>query len=281
MEIGLLRRLQRRGVLGRDLARQRHHVPAQLAARHRVVDEAHLGRAPAVEGPAGQRVELVVAGAQKIAHRLRDAAAGKHLEVDLAEPHLRVLGGDGEVAGLDDGERAAEAVAVDHGDGRLGKEAQRAPAPFDRDPRRAVVGGRIVAQVHEEFLEVHAGAEGLAGARDHEHAAARVVAQPLERVGHLLAENRVHRVALFGPVERERRHPVVELHNYGLVVHRPLPPRNPLRNAGQSAVWTGSSQPACGAPTAVRSPMRQSRPIRVAVRRSGSRWFPRGGFALP
>ena len=71
----------------------------------------------------------------------------------------------------------------------------------------------------EHLLQIHAGAERVAGAGEHQNAHRLVIAQRLERRGHVVVEARIHRVLLFRPVEADDRDAVRNLDQERLVVH--------------------------------------------------------------
>src|SRR5690606_18840794 len=97
-----------------------------------------------------------------------------------AEP--RSLCSNAQVAGERDAEAAADAVARDHGDGRLAHAGQR----HHRPGRGAIIGGAIVAvaAVQREFADIGAGAErAAAGAAKDDTAYALVRVEAGGKVG--------------------------------------------------------------------------------------------------
>src|SRR5581483_4012567 len=67
-------------------------------------------------------------------------------------------------------------------------------------------------EIAEEFFEVHARREGIAGAGQHHDADALVDLQRIEHAHHLVVECRAHGVALGRTVEGDPRNAGVELH---------------------------------------------------------------------
>src|SRR5262249_56174517 len=96
----------------------------------RKVDEPDLLRLLAVEGVAGERVIHTVAEIQSLRDVPRHDAPGQNAPVDFGEAEQRLVRRDREIAGTDLGEAAAEAVAVDHADGRLRDCRKPFPAPL-------------------------------------------------------------------------------------------------------------------------------------------------------
>ena len=81
-----------------------------------MVYETDLGRALAVKRTAGQAIEHGIARPQEVGQRFADGTARKQAEVHLGEAEGCFFGGHRQIAPLDDRERAAEAVPVDHRD---------------------------------------------------------------------------------------------------------------------------------------------------------------------
>jgi hypothetical protein len=148
---------------------------------------------------------------------LRAAAARDDGQVDLGEPELRVFGGDADVAGQGQLEAAAEGVAADRRDDRLGAPIHLA-AEVHAPPRLAELGGHRRLQ---ELPDVGARREGLvAAARDHHRAHGVVGAQSREDLEQLAAHGLVHGVVHVGAVQGDGGHPVGLLVADGLVVRR-------------------------------------------------------------
>jgi hypothetical protein len=71
----------------------------------------------------------------------------------------------------------------------------------------------------EELLEVHAGAERVARAGDHQHCRGMVVAQVLQHLRHVAVQLRVHGVLLVRAVEDDLGDLVPDLDLHCFVVH--------------------------------------------------------------
>ena len=83
-------------------------------------------------------------------------------------------------------------------------------------PRAYLHDARLVVGLAEVLLEVHAGGEGLARPRQHQHPAAVVQLQRVEHLVHLPVHGRVHGVALVGPVHGDPGDAVLELDEDGI-----------------------------------------------------------------
>ena len=160
----------------------------ELFRRHREIDHADAGGLLAVERIAEAGVIERVARQHRVGHRLGHQRTGQDAPVHLGQRERRVLGGDGEVAGQKLHERAADAVAMHHGDGRLVVLIEPLPAPS--------VGGRggllafagVLLQLAEELLEILAGAEVAALAAHHDDLDVLIDLEPGERVVHVVVQ---------------------------------------------------------------------------------------------
>ena len=152
----------------------------------------------------------VIAGEQQVLRRLRSGEPRQEQRDDAAaEFHFRlaeaaIVRGDREVAGEGELHRAAEAVAVDGGDGRL-----RAIPEADDDPEivleRAADGRRLGLAVADAHVEIEACREGATGAGEHDRAHRLVRLGRVERAIERLDHRHVDGVQLVGPVERQER----------------------------------------------------------------------------
>jgi hypothetical protein len=68
----------------------------------------------------------------------------------------------------------------------------------------------------EVLLEIHAGCERVALAREHEHRAAVVCRERLDGAAHLFVERRAHRVAFLRAIEHHPGDALVELDQHEL-----------------------------------------------------------------
>jgi len=156
----------------------------------------------AVEGLAGHDVVQRVALSHGICHGLGDVAAGNDAPVDFRQTELGVVRRDGEVAGGERGEGTAEYPAIDHGDGRLGVEAQ-----LDLLPGRCLFtdahleGVTLVIGLAEVLLQIHACRPGSTAPGQDHHLAARIEFQGMQRGVHLPIERGAHAVFLVGAIE--------------------------------------------------------------------------------
>ena len=194
---------QRVGVLAQQELRQLDRAGAKLRFRYRLVDQSHLRRLFSVERNAGEDMVHRIADIHRADHRAGHDAAGNDPPVDLGQPEGRLVSRDGDVAGDQRRECAAEAPAVHHGDGGLGKIHQLPPLPI----RGRAAHAHLLVERHavgraEELAQIHSGRERIAGTGEHEHPAAIVDLERIEHLDHLVVERRAHAVALLGPVER-------------------------------------------------------------------------------
>jgi hypothetical protein len=184
------------------------------------VDEPDLLGLLAVEGIAGERVVHAVAEVQGLSDVPRHDAAGQDAPVHLGEAEYRLVGRDREIAGADLGEAAAEAVAVDHGDGRLREGRQLLPAPLIGGAAGLAAQHRIGIAAAEIELDVLAGAERLARPGEHDDLGLRIDRQLFERIVHIEVELRAHGVALVRSVHDQPSDAVLLLDQDRLVFLR-------------------------------------------------------------
>jgi hypothetical protein len=160
------------------------------------VDEPDPERGRRVEALAGHEVPSRRAGPDPRDRERRDRRRDDP-ELDLGEGELRVLGGDHDVGARDEAAPAAEHVAMDpRDDGRraLVDRLEHLPEP----PRvlHVLLVRELGRRAHP--LDVCAGAEALALAREHDDAR---VAHVRERILELGDQRGVERVATVGPRE--------------------------------------------------------------------------------
>src|SRR5579883_3033942 len=215
---GLLAGAQGVRILGLQLAGELLDLGIQLRLRDGHRDQADVGRLLAGEGVAGEDVVQRLPRLHHFLHHLGHEPAGDVPEVDLGQAEGGLLRRDGDVDGAHDREGAAEAPAVDRGDGRPREEAQLLVPPGVRHAPDLLAAASVVLQLVEVLLQVLAGAEALALAGDDQHLGLRVELQLRERVEHLPVQPRAHRVPLFRPVEPNSRDAVGFLDQDRLVV---------------------------------------------------------------
>ncbi len=126
-------------------------------------------------------------------------------------PSRAPRGGDDQIAGQRDLESARHRESFDRRDQRLGRAALG-------DPGEAAVGG-VGGLAGDERLQVHPGAEALAGAGQHADRQAVVAVELVERGGDPLRDRGVDRVALVGAVDRDQEDAPAALCEDGLLVH--------------------------------------------------------------
>jgi len=127
------------------------------------------------------------------------------------DAEARVVGGDADVAGDGDGHPAAHAVAVDHGEDRLGQRIDGVAAPR-ADPPVLLLVGHVAAAIFE-LRDVRPRHEGLVPRSAHDDDADGVVGgKILDVLRHELPRLHAHRVPLLGAVEDDPADGAVLLH---------------------------------------------------------------------
>ena len=151
-----------------------------------------------------------------------DSRSGDQPDAHVRVEELRPIGRDHDVAGRHEVEARTAAQPVHRGEDRLGHRAERRRRLLRRVPlrvRREV--GLVVddAAVVGDLGHVGARAERAARARDRRSSTPSSSASAaVVRVPQLADHLRAHRVQLVGPVERDRRDPVVDVVQDRLVV---------------------------------------------------------------
>ena len=110
----------RQGALVSDLAREGDGGFLQLPLRHDLVDDAELMRLGGRNMPAGGDHLERDLRAGEARQALRPAGAGQYPDLYLGKPHLGARHGDPVMTGERGFETAAQRIAVDRGDDRLG-----------------------------------------------------------------------------------------------------------------------------------------------------------------
>src|SRR4029450_11947880 len=130
---------------------------------------------------------------------------GRIPQLTSESPNSALIRRERAIASTDLREAAAEAVAVDHGDGRLREIRESVPAPLiGRVARFRPLRRRVIISA-EIKLDVLAGAEGLPRTGKHENVGLRIDSEFGERVVHLEMELRAHGVALVRTVHDQPR----------------------------------------------------------------------------
>src|SRR5689334_12918171 len=260
---------------------QLQHAPAprdrlalEVGQRHDLVDQAHVQRLLGVvllaEKP--DLTRLLLADDARQQPRAIAAVEAADARARLAE--ASVVGGDGEVAHHVQHVAAADRVAGDHRDHRLG---QAPDLDLDvEDVQAADALGVDVAVVASDAL-VAPRAERLgARASEDDHADGRVVARRLEGPAHLDHGQRPEGVADLGPVYRDLGDALPGLVQDVLVVARPRPRRGLILQVITPRAITSSN--ATGYPQPSVSP---DCPALGSTRTSDSPDYPRVGAAAP
>ena len=142
-------------------------------------------------------------------------------------PSLAPARRDDQVAGERDLEAAGDGEALDRGDDRLARRA------LDDAGEAAALDVRALAL--DEGLQVHAGAEALAGAGEDRHLQVVVGVEAVERGGDAGGQRGVDRVARVGTVERDQEHAAVGLGENCLLCHAGRQPTARRRPRGPRA----------------------------------------------
>src|SRR5207342_3407508 len=100
--------------------------------------------------------------------------------VDLRQAELRVFRRDRKIAGDQLGEAAAEAEAVDHGDGGLCVGEKLLPSPIVAGGCRPRALDRLVVEIAEEQFKVLPGAPGIARAGQDQNFRLRIMLKLVE-----------------------------------------------------------------------------------------------------
>ena len=148
----------------------------------------------------------------RIGDDLGDERAGQDAPVHLRQRERGVLCRDREIAAQQLHERAADAEALDHGDGRLVVVVEPLPAPAVGRRGRLFSLAGIALEVAEEFLQILSGAEIAAFAADNHHPDVFIDFEPRQRVVHVVVKLRAHGVALVRTVHGEPGDAVVDSH---------------------------------------------------------------------
>ncbi|MNO82160.1 hypothetical protein D3C76_734230 [compost metagenome] len=209
----MLGRTQHHRVFLQQVTRQLHSDFTQLRQRYAFIDQAHLGGFLPAEGLAGHDVVQRLAMAHGVGHGLAHQVARRDAPVDFRKTEGRLVGADRQVAGHQGAEAAAEAPAIDHGNGRLGVHAQQFPLPL-RGFAADFFLEDLRASVHfaEVLLEIHARGPGFAGAGQHQYTGGRVLLEGFQDIDHLAVQGRAHGVAFFRAVEDDPRDAFLDFH---------------------------------------------------------------------
>ncbi len=148
-----------RGV-GADHVGDALHVAFKLGHRHHAVDEAHDLRFASVELARGIENLLGEGGPDNIDEALQAGIAVTQAELGGRHGEPRIVRADAQVATGGEPDAAADAIAADHGDGRLGKFVDAGKDLIGRGVIGA--GGFLRRALAAEFGNIGAGDERLA-----------------------------------------------------------------------------------------------------------------------
>src|SRR3954451_3156211 len=195
--------------------RQREHLAAPLDRLLLEALEGHDG----VDQPPVERLARVVLAAQEpdllgaLLPHLRGQDRGAEAAVERADARSRlaeagVVGGDGQVAADVQHVPAADRVAGDHGDDRLGQPADLHVQVGDVEAPDARAGLLLVALVATHVLVAARAERPVALAGQDDHADLRIFAGKLKRARQLDHRLRAERVAHLRAVDGDLRDPV-------------------------------------------------------------------------
>jgi len=127
---GMFGRDQHVGVFLQEFLGQLEGFLAQVFLGHGIIHHANLGGFLAGEGTTGAGIKHGVALVKQIGDHLRHHAARQDAPIDFRQAENGVIGRDGEIGADAMSERAADAITVDHGNGRLAIHPQLVAAPL-------------------------------------------------------------------------------------------------------------------------------------------------------
>ena len=194
--------------LGRDRARDGERVrQRRLGVGQHGIHEADGERALGADALAAVRHLAGDGRRDDLGQALQHAEVGRHADVDLLHAEEGVGAGVAQVARGGEVERPADAAALHRAQDRKARRVERieaghqaAQALLEAQPRAGGAGRQCEVAARKD-VESHAGAEVLAGRRDHEHACRAGVAQALYGVAQRGEEGRRERVHPLGADE--------------------------------------------------------------------------------
>ncbi len=194
---------------------QRKGFLLQLVVRHHAVDEADRLASVGIDLVGGEHQFARPRRADQPRQQPGDAVVAAQADPQIAGRNERRLCGDADVAGHGDGQPRADRGAGQRCDGRLAHRDQRTgqQALALLQVRDLLVIGHVqllLVAMRAHALDVAAGAERGAGAGDQERADVRVLAAGLDHVAQRRRQLVGHRVAHFGPVQRDDRDAVAD-----------------------------------------------------------------------
>ena len=194
--------------LGSDLAGDLEHASQQFfLAGIGAVDQVDALRLGTVDGAAGKGQLTHHAVADDARQALQGADIGRHAHVDFLDGELRIDGGVAHVAGRDQVDRAAQAVALDRRQYRLAAVVDGIEGGLQLEDLAAQslgVAAHVLAKRAARLGQQHqvdTRGKMLAGAGKDHHAHLIGVVDPAEDVDYLGPEIRVHRVHFFRAID--------------------------------------------------------------------------------
>src|SRR5712691_3760055 len=153
------------------------HVALEFRLGHDPVDQAHGAGFLGVELARGKEHLLGEGRPHKIGQPLEPGVPVAHSELGRRYREARIAGADPQVAADSQPDAAADTIAADHRDGRLGEFVETGIGPVDR---RVVMRDRLLGRaLVAEARNVGAGYEGLAARAGYHHHAHLVVARKI------------------------------------------------------------------------------------------------------
>src|SRR5216683_1334028 len=215
------------------------HIALELRFRHGTIDQPHALRFWRGEMARGEEDLLGVGRADEIDQLLDAAPAISQPQPRRRDAEARILRGDAQIAAQRDAESAADAEAVDHGDGRLAHLLQR---------RQRALGDLVVLRdafgrgaLLLELRDVGAGDERLvAGAPEDDDADIGIAREMVEDDRHRLPHVQRQRVVPRWIVERHPADRSVTLgnHTLGRRNHAVRPPQTTPSRRSAATAWS-------------------------------------------
>ncbi len=183
----------------------------QSNGRNDLVDKTDLHRAPGAEHLRRQKVATRLARADRIDDIRTDRRRGQ-AELDLAQAEGRPVRRDHRIAARDQPDAAAIGGSLHHADRRLVQPVQRVQHVRER-LRVGGVGVLSERRYAAHPVEIGAGTEAAADARQHDDADVRMVIELAQGARHLADERVVEGVVPVRPVQGQARDAaLVDLH---------------------------------------------------------------------
>ncbi|MNZ98917.1 hypothetical protein D3C78_1182220 [compost metagenome] len=219
--------------LGGDFPGNAHHAVEQAGGvAVDTIDQADAARFVGTEGAPRISEFTQHAVPDDPGQALQCANIGGHADIDLLDGELRVLGRVTHVAGGNQVDGPAQAVALDrgeHGFAAIVHGVERGLQLQDLAPQQACIAPCVLAQLVGHACQHHqvdAGGKMLAGAAEHHHPCGIGVIDPFEDLDDFAPERGVHRIDLFRAIDLHMGNVVCKFHVERLVLRHgsdPLP----------------------------------------------------------